>query len=262
MTQTKHTLAALLLAMTVVAPCASSATQVQVQGAVDHAGARDLPGNARLSDAALAAAVRSDAYALGAAWLRPSLLVEQRRAKAGMLFDLDSVRRDALQRENDGLVALVTSMIHWLDSLPVTGRQVALLDPRAVEVNAAENRPVAEGDTLYYPQRPATIRVVGAVEHACELPHVALQDAKKYLHACPLTKWADADDIYVIQPDGRVIEQGVALWNRSQPLPLAPGAMIYVPLREWSVRGLAPDLNKEVAAFLATQPIAGPENPR
>lgn len=235
------------------------ATQIEVRGAVSAPGVRQLAAHARLSDAALAASVQMDAYMLGAAWLRPSLLGEQQRLRAGVLFDLQSVNRNALKDDRSDLAKLSASLVSWLQTLPATGRQVALLDPRAVEVTPAANRPVADGDVLYYPRRPTSIRVVGAVKQPCELPLAALQDARLYLESCPASHLADPDRIFVVQPDGRVFEQGIALWNRSPPMPLAPGAVIFVPLSASSVRSVAPDLNAELAAFLATQPPAQSE---
>ncbi|MBV8157298.1 MAG: capsule biosynthesis GfcC family protein, partial [Dyella sp.] len=91
---------------------------------------------------------------------------------------------------------------------------------------------------------------------------VALQDARKYLAGCMPSPQADPDWLYVIQPDGRVIRQGVALWNRSTPLSLAPGALLYVPIIERHVADVAPDLNNELSAFLATQLLADPEAQR
>lgn len=248
-----------------VLQCFSSsvvATQVDIKGAVSTPGQMRLPPHARLSDAALAAGVRPDAYMLGAAWLRPTLLAEQQRLKAGLLFDLDSLRRHALKQDRKELAELSASLGAWLQTLPAQGRQMALLDPRAVEVNPTANRLVADGDILYFPQRPATIHIVGAVDHACELPVTALQDAHTYLKACPRSRIADADWIFVVQPDGRVFEQGIGIWNRSHALALAPGAVIYVPLNDAGMRDVAPDLNRSVAAFLATQPLAEPEDPR
>lgn len=128
--------------------CPTAATQVELRGEVDAVGPVQLPAKARLSNAALAAHVRTDAYMAGAAWLRPSLMIEQQRAKAGLLFDLDSVKRQTLKDERDDLAQLAVKLSAWLNAMPVTGRQVALLDPRAVEVNAPENRVIGEGDAL------------------------------------------------------------------------------------------------------------------
>ena len=72
---------------------------------------------------------------------------------------------------------------------------------------------------------------------------------------------ADRDSIYVIEPDGRVFVQGVALWNRSEAQVLAPGAVIYVPLRERAARKVDATMNSDIAAFLATQVLPGPGAP-
>jgi hypothetical protein len=239
---------------------AAGAVQVQASGAVAHAGSHELHDPARLSDAALAAQPLPQAYLLGAAWLRPSLLATQQRLKAGVLFDLASLQRHARADGRQELASVAGAMATWITTLPVTGRRApALLDPRAVEVNAPENHPLAAGDQLYYPLRPATIRVVGAVPQPCTLPLVPLQDARRYLAACASSDAADPDSIYVIEPDGRVLVQGIALWNRSAPQALAPGAVIYVPLRERAVRAVDARLNADIAAFLATQLLPGVE---
>lgn len=237
----------------------ASAVQVQAGGAVTHAETLTLKNAARLSDAALAAQPLPQAYMLGAAWLRPNLLESQRRLKAGVLFDLTSLQRRAHDDDKSELATIAGSLAAWITSMPVTGRQPgSLLDPRAVEVNAEQNLPVATGDRLYYPLRPDTIRVVGAVRQNCTLPLVPLQDARNYLASCPGTGEADLDNIYVIEPDGRVFVQGIALWNRSAPRVLAPGALIYVPLRARAIKAIDPALNGDLAAFLATQLLPEP----
>ena len=114
------------------------------------------------------------------------------------------------------------------------------------------------GDQLFYPQRPDTIRVVGAVQSACTLPLQPLQDAYNYLVQCRTARGADRDWVYVIQPDGHIFHQGVALWNRSTPLSLAPGALIYVPLSTRIVSTVDDTLNRDMADFLASQILPGP----
>lgn len=240
--------------------CASAgAVQVRALGAVAHSGVLELKGAARLSDGALAAQPLPYAYMLGAAWLRPSLLEPQQRLKAGVLFDLAGVQRSARANGHHELADAAATMAQWIQASPVTGRQPgSVLDPRVVEVSASANHLLAAGDQLYYPIRPAGIRVVGAVADACTLPLVPLQDARRYLAACASSDAADPDSIYVIEPDGRVFVQGIALWNRSKPLPLAPGALVYVPLRERAVKAVDRSLNRDIAAFLATQLFIAP----
>lgn len=247
-----------LIALTSVGTAAAAPVQVRLSGAVTHAGDQAFKPGARLSDAALAAQPQPQAYPLGGAWLRPSLIVAQKRLKAGVLYDLVTLQRSVQAQHDPSLAQFAGDMQQHIRPMPVTGRQVALLDPRVVEVEPSQNLPLADGDRLYYPLRPDSIRVVGAVQHACMLPLVPLQDARLYLAACPVTDATDHDNIYVIQPDGRVQVQGIALWNRSAPLSLAPGAAIYVPLRAGVAKDIDSRFNQDLAAFLATQLLPGP----
>lgn len=236
---------------------AMAAVSVTVSGDVERPGMQSLSGNVRLADVAAAAQVRPDAYALGASWTQRSRVLEQRRLQAGLVYELGAIADQARRGGDAALADLGTSLRQWLQSMPVTGRRVArTLDPGAVAANSADNLPVDDGDTLSYPRRPSTVRVVGAVKAACELPHVALQDARRYVEACP-TRFADRDALFVIQPDGQVFELGIALWNASAPMALAPGAIVYVPLDKRRIAGAADAVfNREMADFLATQPLA------
>jgi len=209
---------------------------------------------ARLSEAG-AARVTPGAYLLGGAWLQPSLKREQLRLRAGLAYELGAIRNQALGGGDMALSGAARDFQAWLSGLPITGRRAGVsLDPARLEVTPAEDRPVQDGDTLVYPRRPTDVRVVGAVEKPCRMPQVPMQDARLYLAACPASDAADPDLIYVVQPDGVVSEQGIALWNRDKPRPLAPGAWIYVPFNRHAIAGAADaDFNRDVATFLATQ---------
>lgn len=198
---------------------------------------------------------------LGAAWLRPQLKNAQRRLKAGVLFDLGLLEQQARRHDKTEMATTAGTLQQWIRLMPVTGREVASLDPRPVEITPAQNRPLADGDRLYYPQRPLTIRVVGAVRQPCTLPLVPLQDARDYLDACPAIGGADRDKLFVVQPDGRVFVEGIALWNRGAAKPLAPGAILYVPINERTAQTIDATLNQDLATFLATQLLPGSRQP-
>jgi Capsule biosynthesis GfcC C-terminal/Capsule biosynthesis GfcC, N-terminal len=234
--------------------------EVHVEGAVGKPGTLTLKDSARLSDAALAARILPDAYTLGAAWLRPSLVPEQTRLKAGVLFDVGSLHRQALLNGDVTLAETTLAFRNWIAQMPVTGREVPVqLAPRVVEATPQENWPLAPGDTLFYPSRPSTVRIVGAVQRACSVPFRPLTDARRYLIACPAAPDADKNWVWVIQPDGRTFRRGIALWNLSdQALPLAPGAVIYVPLNMRITHAVDSDLDHDVVEFLATQTLHAP----
>ena len=245
-----------------VAPlCAQPPLRVEVAGAVAHPGELHLPAGARLADAVNAAQVGSASYVLGAAWLRPDAHMAQLRLKAGLLYELQTIALQARVQGHAGLQALAQRMHEQLVAMPITGRQVVTtLEPHALQIDDAANLPLQTGDRLIYPRRPQAIRVIGAVDHDCRMPLVALRDARDYLGGCPRSSSADPDLLYVIQPDGHVFVQGVALWNRSAPMSLAPGAVLYVPLQPGLIQPAADDrFNADMAKFLATQVLPATE---
>ena len=249
-----------LLALPLLAQ-ASAGLNVSADGAVGRPGPAVYPSQARLSDVALAVGVDPDAYVLGAAWLQPDLQRDQLRLRAGLVYELGAIRRQAMASGNDTLAENAAAFQTWLSARPITGRRPGVtLDPGRLDVTPAENWPVHEGDTLFYPRRPSDVRVVGAVDKACRLPQVPMQDARRYLATCPASRAADPDLIYVVQPDGAVFEQNIALWNRDAPRPLAPGAWIYVPFRRHAIAGAADEgFNRDVADFIATQLLSDGE---
>ncbi len=228
---------------------------VSVEGAVSRPGSAVYPSGARLSTVALAAGVDQAAYMLGAAWLEPALQRDQLRLRAGLLYELGAIHGQATAAGNLPLARNSGDLRDLLAGLPVTGRRPGVtLDPDRLEVTPTDDWPVHEGDRLFYPQRPTAVRVVGAVQSACKLPQVPMQDARRYLATCPVSDAADPDLVYVVQPDGSVFGQNIALWNRDAPRPLAPGAWIYVPFRQSAIANAADDtFNRDVADFLATQ---------
>lgn len=251
-------LSAAVLLAAITAPglmAAPAALQVSVEGAVQRPGQQRQDEGARFSDAVLAAMPRRDAYGLGASVFRAEAYAEQLRARAGLLHDLKSM---AESLEAPGAVARRARALHaWVEHLPATGRLPLEGDARRLEAGRGDsNRLLAAGDRFFYPQRPSTVSVVGAVGAPCVLPHVAGRDALDYLRDCPVDAMsADADTLQVIQPDGQMQTLGIASWNRSQPQALAPGAIIYVPLPAKVVGRIAPELNNAMAAFLASQPL-------
>ncbi|WP_255516484.1 capsule biosynthesis GfcC family protein [Luteimonas suaedae] len=244
-----------LLAIAASAPALGQppALRATVEGAVQRPGVHEFPAGSRLADAALAAMPDPQAYPLGAALLRREAVIAQTRAKAGLLYDLQALQSQA--RTGAEVAVAADRLRQWLGTLPVTGRVRNRLEPRALEADPRENRPLADGDRFLYPLRPDSIRVVGLVAQACELEHVPLRDAKAYLHDCPPAPLSDRDWLYVIQPDGHVERLGIAAWNRSAPHPLAPGAVLYVPLSERALGEIDAGFNAALADFIATQPL-------
>lgn len=236
---------------------AQTMVHVTVSGEVGHPGEVVFEGKPRLGDVAKAAQVTSSAYVLGAAWLRPALQAEQTRLKTGLTYQLGLIDKKAIADRRESLGTLARRMHDWISEMPVTGRKIVrTLEPHALQANAPDNLPVEEGDRLVYPSRPHTVTVMGAVEQVCDLPHEGLKDVRDYLAQCAASPVADRDVVFVIEPDGEVFEQGVALWNRSPAMPVAPGAVLYIPFdRRATVHVVDERFNRDMADFIATQSV-------
>lgn len=243
-------LALVVAAFAAHAQTAAPALHARIEGAVLHPGAYALPAKARLSDAVLAGMPDHRAYPLGAALLREDAKPAQIRLKAGLLYDLETLAKSA--DATPQLQRFANQLRDWIDARPITGRIPTLLETRALEIDASADTPLHDGDAFVYPLRPGSVHVVGAVDHACEIAQAGPRDARDYLRDCAANEFADPDWLYAIQPDGHVEKLGIALWNRSAPHPLAPGAVLYVPLAEKRIAAIDPDFNVQAAQFLAT----------
>lgn len=235
-----------------LATSSTQATPVRFEGASEASGMRDLPANARLADALLQARPRSDAYLLGVSFERPQAMEEQVRLRAGLQYGAGRLA-DSNDAETS---ALAQTLLDWLDARAATGRIPITGSARLIQAQPANNPVLAAGDTLRIPLQPRTITVMGAVGQACVLPHAPQRDARDYLRDCRPSRLADRNEIYVIQPDGRVQQLGIALWNRADPQAIAAGGTLFVPLRAQLIKRIDPLFNADFAAFIATQPVS------
>ena len=230
-----------------------SQAAVTVTGDVANPGPVELPKGGRLLDVINEAVPNAEGYWLAGVLLRQSLLEEQARLKAGVLFDLDVLQRMALLFDMPSRAALAQRLTEQVRQMPVTGRQIADLDPVAVEVGFARNIRLDDGDRLIYPKRIDEVEVLGAVAAPCHLPYQPLQEAREYLQGCSILSDAEADYLWLIQPNGAAQRVGIAHWNReSGHFPVA-GSKILVPVKNDDLDPPLPELNQQLAELIATQ---------
>ncbi|MBC3778726.1 capsule biosynthesis GfcC family protein [Pseudomonas sp. SWRI99] len=226
---------------------------VTVSGDVANPGAIELPPGGRLLDVISEAVPNAEGYWLAGVLLRKSLVEQQTRLKVGVLFDLDVLQRMATLFDRPSRAALAQRMAEEVRQMPVTGRQIADLDPVALEVGFARNIRLDDGDRLIYPKRVDEVEVLGAVAEPCHLPYQPLQEAREYLQGCTILADAEADYLWLIQPNGVSRRVGIAHWNReSGQFPVA-GSKILVPLKNDDLDPPLPELNQQLAEFIATQ---------
>ena len=227
------------------------AQELLVEGAVESPGRYLWRDDLRLLDLTATARPTANAWPLGAALLRQSARQDQRKLKAGVLFDLHTARVNAGRIEDPSLTALLERQQQQVTRMAITGRIRAEMNPLKQRL-LAYNPLLEPGDHLVYATRPATIRVTGAVNEECVTAFVPAQPASAYLDSCPRHWAADRDYIYLIQPDSAVQRLGVAPWN-SQTGWLATGGIVYVPFQPALFGESGNDFNNEMAALLATQ---------
>ncbi|WP_336346264.1 capsule biosynthesis GfcC family protein [Pseudomonas monsensis] len=242
----------LLLAGLMLVASVSQAA-VTVTGDVANPGPVELPPGGRLLDVIGEAVPNAEGYWLAGGLLRQSLIEEQTRLKVGVLFDLDVLQRMAALFDRPSRVALARRLAEDVRQMPVTGRQIADLDPVALEVGFARNIRLDDGDRLIYPKRVDEVQVLGAVAEPCHLPYQPLQEAREYLQGCAILADAEADYLWLIQPNGVSRRVGIAHWNReSGQFPVA-GSKILVPVKNDDLDPPLPELNQQLAEFIATQ---------
>ncbi|MDM8192577.1 hypothetical protein EVS84_21735 [Pseudomonas koreensis] len=226
---------------------------VTVSGDVANPGPIALPPGGRLLDVISEAVPNAEGYWLAGGLLRQSLVAEQTRLKVGVLFDLEVLQRMATLFDRPSRAALAQRVAEEVRQMPVTGRQIADLDPVAVEVGFARNIRLDDGDRLIYPKRVDEVQVLGAVTEPCHLPYQPLQEAREYLEGCSILDDAEADYLWLIQPNGVSRRVGIAHWNReSGQFPVA-GSRILVPIKNDDLDPPLPELNQQLAEFIATQ---------
>ena len=229
---------------------------VTVSGDVLKPGQYEITAGARLLDVVIPSRPNAESYWLAATWLHKPELEKQQRLKVGVLFDLKMVERGALLDGKESRAALAARLFDEVSRLPVTGRKVAVLDPIALEVSFARNYPLADGDQLIYPTRPNSVEVLGAIGEPCEVAFRPMQQAREYMESCTLLKDAEGDFIWLIKPNGEVQRIGNGGWNREDGVIVAEGSKILVPIKTSDIDPPTPDLNQQLAEFLATQPLA------
>ncbi|MFG6207270.1 capsule biosynthesis GfcC family protein [Pseudomonas retamae] len=231
----------------------ASQAAVTVSGDVANPGPIPLPPGGRLLDVIGEAVPNAEGYWLAGGLLRQSLIEQQTRLKVGVLFDLEVLQRMAVLFDKPSRVALAQRVAEDVRQMPVTGRQIADLDPVAVETGFARNIRLEDGDRLVYPKRVDEVQVLGAVAAPCYLPYQPLQEAREYLQGCSILDDAEADYLWLIQPNGVSRRVGIAHWNReSGQFPVA-GSKILVPLKNDDLDPPLPELNQQLAEFIATQ---------
>ena len=173
---------------------------------------------------------------------------------------LKSVQTNLLQKlqnlaaqwhDNPALVKSVQQMMTLVEKTPVALRIQTKLDPDWVLLRQEFN-PQLEGHyTLYLAPYTFKLQLVGLVGNQT----LSIQEGDQladYLADVSYQEGADKDFVYLIAPEGQWNKIPVALWNRIDSEP-ASGAMIFVGFDSSLLPDNMPDLNEQIASYLANR---------
>lgn len=244
MAQMSVALMALLPATSLAQP-----SMFTVRGEVAERGQFTLPEGSRVLDGIRQSRPLPTAYWLGAFFTRQAHVPDQESLKSAVLSKLRD--RAKMEKSEDR-----TCLINWIlavQAMPVTGRMMAEMDPAILDTEPKTNILLRTGDRLSVPTRPENILIQGLVEKEARLPYRYGLTAADYLRQVARCDEADPSFVWLIYPDGKTQQIGVAYWNE-EPVRLAPGTRIYVPPSPPFWEQIDPDPNFAMARFLATQP--------
>ena len=201
-------------------------------------------------------------YEPAMAWQSSAEVAPQRKQQTTLITDLDHLLKSKSSIKNNLL-----SLKQWLQSLPATGRVVLpKQDPRYLEANPSIEPVLRTGDTVLLHANPNTVTVLFDDTQACRVLYEAGTKAQNYIDECltTLNKQTQADDAYLISPDGTIQYITLAKWNAQNQMPPISGSWLWVPD---ATNGWSEDLAQQVAKFIATQsqdlplPFGQSENP-
>ncbi len=212
---------------------------------VAMAGDSGIQSGERLSDWLLRQHDASNNYLPGLSWRIPEQKPPQARMQQQLLDTLIAapdfpVSADSRRR-----------MTAWIETLPITGRiPLVMTDPRWLQAHPEADPVLQTGQSVQLPRRTDRVTVLSGSLQRCTLPHRAGAEAAAYLLTCFSKSALAIERVWLIQPDGHVLNIAIASWNREAQSEPAPGALIWAPNRdsEW------PEwFSARLAQFLATQ---------
>lgn len=197
----------------------------------------------RLSDWMLRHPSSSPSYSTGLQWQVPAEREVQAQLKRNVLQELNALQKISSTAK--------TNLGKLIEALPITGRvNLKMPEARWLQAHPKEDPILKTEHKVVWPNRPTTVSVLMQNGVLCTVTHMPGAQVKNYLKACVPSQYENIDQAYIVQPDGIVLNYGIALWNQEAQAELAPGALIWAPLR---TREYSASFSLNLVKFLATQ---------
>ncbi len=209
---------------------------VLLVGEVKNPGTYDLqPGDTLGRLMMRAGGITNDSYAEGTIFSRQSERKREESRFKSQAQDLEMKLAAMLQQDDKDKkpdpqnVAVAKELITQLKGAEALGRITVEADPGILKSQPQLDILLENGDRIYVPKRPLTVRVAGEVLSPASLQFRTEKKPRDYINeAGGMSYNADDGRAFVVYPDGSAQPLAVSSWNHN-PVFIPPGSTIVVP---------------------------------
>ena len=183
---------------------------ITLTGEVQNPGEYSIrPGETILEIINRAGGYTDEAYFQGAVFLRKAVAKSQKEAFARSADQLENTIVDVITNNagssiSESTLVPLSNLITKLRLEEPPGRMVVDLDTLKLKTDPIANFPVKNRDSLFIPERPSLVSIVGEVLNATTVGFNPDLSVDEYIDlAGGLNDAADRDKIFVILPDGK-----------------------------------------------------------
>jgi polysaccharide export outer membrane protein len=212
---------------------------VSISGGVRYPGSFSILRGERLSSVLRRAGGLTEfAYPEGSVFRRSSVAAAEAEESQRSLADMRSQFLTLLtkpttanaQAPSAETIQALLGLMAQAQNLPAIGRVPVVADLPEIEKHPELDTLLEPGDTLFIPNRPVTVLVMGEVSRPGALRYSGSRSANAYVElAGGTTSQADTSRIIVVLPDGSVRTGGDSWLNFGFNSEVPPGSTIYVP---------------------------------
>ena len=171
-------------------------------------------------------------YSQGAIYLRKRVAEQQKKGFERSADQLENTIVDIITKASTPIsqfaLTPISNLVTKLREAEPLGRLIVDVDLLALKTDPLKNFRVQGGDSLYIPERPESVTVVGEVLNASTLSYNPSFNAKDYINRSGgMNDSADPGRIFIILPDGQssLVKRSFFVSRNS----ILPGSTIVIP---------------------------------